>query len=37
MTQRTKVDQMEVREAEMNQAAPEEEVWVACILCALCV
>ena len=27
---------MEVREAEMNQAAPEEEVWVACILCALC-
>lgn len=36
MTQRTKVAQMEVREAEMSQAAPEEEVWVTRILCALC-
>lgn len=34
MTQKTEVAQMEVREAEIIQAAPEEEVWVTHILCA---
>lgn len=35
MTQRTEVAQMEVREEEITQAAPEEEVWVTHILSAL--